>query len=177
MLKKLLSIAFLLLFSPLLFSQTCESSIPETTPTSRFTPNNDGTVLDTKTGLVWKVCSEGQTWVGGTPVSCTGTASFYNWKTALELAQTLNAGAGFAGQKDWRLPNIKELASIAELQCTLPAINEAVFPSTPLVVFWSSSPSADSSGKVWVSFFDDGHNSDSVNKNDIAQVRLVRSGQ
>ncbi|MGB4499160.1 MAG: hypothetical protein WBI40_10735, partial [Methylococcaceae bacterium] len=42
-------------------AQTCQTaSIPATTPTNRFTVNNNGTVSDSKTGLMWKKCSEGQ---------------------------------------------------------------------------------------------------------------------
>ena len=176
MFKKLLTITLLLTYSSLLFAQTCNPNIRETTPTSRFTPNNDGTVLDTKTSLVWKVCSEGQIWAGEgeVTVSCTGTATRYTWKVALESVQTLNTNGGFAGQTDWRLPNIKELASIAELKCYNPAINEAVFPNTSSW-FWSSSLNAYGSRNAWVRGFDSGYYDATSGVDSNAQVRLVRS--
>lgn len=117
-------------------AQSCTSGFPATTPTARFTDHNDGTVTDSKTGLMWKRCSEGQSWVSGT---CTGTSPTYRWQQALQQAQTVNNSGGFAGQTDWRLPNIKELASIVERGCADPSINKIVFPATPSDLFMSSS--------------------------------------
>ncbi|MBP8284334.1 MAG: DUF1566 domain-containing protein, partial [Chromatiaceae bacterium] len=92
-------------------AQTCKyGSIPATAPASRFTDNGDGTVTDRATGLQWQRCSEGQTWSSGT---CTGTATGHTWQVALQLAEA----ASYAGQSDWRLPNINELASIVEQAC------------------------------------------------------------
>jgi hypothetical protein len=47
---------------------------------------------------------------------------------------------GFAGHTDWRVPNIRELGTLVELQCFQPSINSAVFPNTPNRPVWSSSP-------------------------------------
>jgi len=92
-------------------AQTCKyDSIPATAPASRFTDNGDGTVTDKTTGLQWQRCSQGQTWSGGT---CAGTATGHTWQAALQLADV----ATYAGRSDWRLPNIKELASIVEQAC------------------------------------------------------------
>lgn len=111
--------------------QACNSSIPETTPSSRFQDLGDGTVLDTKTGLTWMRCSVGQSWAGA---SCTGAALKMNWAQALQLANHTH----FADASNWRLPNIKELASIVEESCSYPSINSAVFPNTSGANFWSS---------------------------------------
>jgi hypothetical protein len=116
--------------------QTCKyASIAATAPASRFTDNGDGTVTDTATGLQWKRCSEGQAWSGGT---CAGSATSHNWQDALQLAAT----ASYAGKDDWRLLNIKELASIVEQACYGPAIDMTVFPATPWYPssYWSSTP-------------------------------------
>lgn len=169
---KKIALIILLLSPSLLFAQTCHSNAPKTTPTALFTVNNDGTALDTTTGLVWKVCSEGQTWANSP--SCTGAATSYNWKAALDTVKTLNNTAGFAGKTDWRLPNIKELASITELQCVSPAINLTIFPDTPPSVFFSSSPFANFGGGAWVLDFNDGFDKANFKKN-VKQVRLVRS--
>jgi Protein of unknown function (DUF1566) len=113
-------------------------SASASTPDNRFTTDNvTGTVTDIKTGLMWKRCSEGQTWDSGAK-ACSGvSASYVNWQDALASAQSNN----FAGQIDWRLPNIKELASILERACVIPAINSVIFPATPPQFYWTSSPS------------------------------------
>ena len=155
------------------FAQTCKDSISETTPTERFNDQHDGTVLDSKTNLIWKRCSEGQTWDGTT---CAGSASTYTWQGALSATEALNKGEGFAGKTDWRVPNIKELGSIVELKCYSPAINLSVFPDTPSENVWSSSPYAYYSYVAWNVNFDDGYDGPYAKDNSL-QVRLVRSGQ
>jgi hypothetical protein len=168
--KKSLTSLVLILLPVIVSAQTCQTaSIPATTPTSRFTVNSNGTVADTKTGLMWKKCSEGQS---GTDCS-SGEAATYTWQQALQQAQTVNSG-GFAGYSDWRVPNVKELVSITEKQCVYPAINLTVFPNTPSVWwFWSSSPYADNSGDAWIVYFENGV---SINdgKGSYGYVRLVR---
>lgn len=112
--------------------QVCETAtVPQTTPNSRFTINDDATVLDTHTGLIWKRCSQGQT--GN---DCQGAASTFGWQEAL------NAGKNesFAGETDWRVPNVKELSSIIEYGCMQPTINLSVFPNTSMTSYWSGTP-------------------------------------
>ncbi len=154
------------------FSQVCfTSSIVASTPDIRFDPKGNGTVLDTKTHLIWKRCTEGQVWDG---TSCTGSASTYTWQGALEAAQALNNDGGFASQTDWRVPNIKELSSLAELQCINPGINLTVFPNADAVMVWSSSSSV--SNTSWIINFNFGLTSKYYKSKNL-QVRLVRSGQ
>jgi len=167
--KKLVVLSMAALLPVIATAQTCQTaSIPATTLTSRFKDNNNGTVSDTKTGLMWKKCSEGQS--GST---CEGSAATYNWQQALQQAQTVNNGGGFAGHSDWRVPNVKELLSIVEEQCVDPAINLTVFPNTPNFVFWSSSPSAYGSDYAWYVAATDGY-ADYDFKNYDLYVRLVR---
>jgi len=111
--------------------QNCQDNIHDTTPTAEFTFHGDGTVTHQRTGLMWKQCLEGQT-----GVNCEGTASTFNWSTALQHARTTH----FAGRGDWRVPNIRELRSIVETRCADPAINLEVFPASPGdLPIWSSS--------------------------------------
>lgn len=135
-----------------------------------LTINNDGTVTDSATGLTWKRCSEGQTWNGST---CLGTASTYTYAQA-------NAFTGvtvFAGQNDWRLPNIRELQTIVDRSTYNPAINSAVFPNTPNALFWSDSPFLLYSDSAWiVGFGTDGYGHYNQRAGSLA-VRLVRGGQ
>ena len=145
-----LSICLVLVLIPSLgqATQLCEyDGVPATAPASQFTDNGDGTVTDTVTSLQWKRCSEGQTWDGTT---CTGTASNYTWQQALQAADA----ATYAGQSDWRLPNVKELVSIVERACVSPAIDLSVFPGIPEGSFhWSSSPVTFTTGYFWGVYF------------------------
>ena len=108
---------------------------------TRYTYSTAGDeVTDSKTGLIWRRCSEGQTWSGST---CTSTAATYTHEQALAQAK---AQAGTAG---WRLPNVKELGSIADKTRTSPAIDPAAFPATPSNWYWSSTPYAVYSSDAW----------------------------
>jgi hypothetical protein len=114
-------------------------------------------------------CAMGQTWTGGT---CSGTANTYNWAQAVALT----GATSFAGQSDWRLPNIRELQSIVDLTTSNPAINTGVFPNTPSDWFWSSSSYATNPHRAWNVYFYGGYTS--VNSQSYYYpVRLVRSGQ
>lgn len=125
---------------PTIFAQTCNPLIPASTPNKQLIDNGDGTVSDVKTGLMWKKCLEGVTGTG-----CdSGTATFFTWQQALEQPQSVNDSGGFSGHNDWRLPNIKELSSLIEKQCSGPAINLNRFPNVPdNDKCWSSSPHLD----------------------------------
>lgn len=149
-------------------AQTCHSYWPRpSTPINRFINNDDGTVTDKVTGLTWKRCSEGLSGNGCEK----GTAATFTWEEALKTAAT----SSFAGKNDWRVPTIKELGSIIERQCTMPAINEIVFPATPTMSFWSSTPYIGNANFAWNVYFPYGI-SDGNEKNYKFFVRLVRGG-
>lgn len=165
--KQSLITLIILLFPVLSIAQTCQTA---SIPNNQFKDNGNGTITDTKTGLMWKKCSEGQT--GN---NCEGAAQKYSWKKALAQSQTVNQ-TGFANYKDWRVPNAKELYSIAEEKCINPAINTTIFPNTPPLLFWSSSSNASNSYDAWDVNFYYGY-SDTDFKDYNYHVRLVRSGQ
>jgi len=172
--KKMMMIGIcMLMFSGQVMAQTCKTSITASTPTADFIDNGDRTVTHTKTGLMWKKCSEG---LSGAACA-TGTATTYTWKAALNAAQTLNTGVGFATYTDWRLPNVKELASIVESQCLNPSVNAAIFPVTNTNrMYWSASPQAGRPTYAWnVDFYNGAilFSSKALN----GSVRLVRGGQ
>jgi len=148
------------------------SSVLENTPTTAFNGTVDDTVLHSLTGLVWDRCSLGQVWNAG---SCTASATTYNWQNALKEVKIRN-DANHLGHSDWRLPNRDELHSIAEDCGTDPAINQAIFPNTSMLNYWSASSYARGPGSGWVVHF--GHSGTStISKTNSYNVRLVRGGR
>ena len=84
----------------------------------RYTDNGDGTITDTKTGLMWEKKDDNN--VGGIH----DKDNMYPWAPAFSVfIATLNSGSGFAGYTDWRLPNINELQSIASYGTLSPAVD------------------------------------------------------
>ena len=170
--KKLLLL--MLLFSSstnVLSDQVIKSYIKNQWQDSRYINHKDGTVTDKKTTLMWKRCPEG---LSGSDC-LTGTAAKYTYKTAIERADT-SENKPFATYSDWRLPNIKELRSLATYDRYRPTINRTLFPNTPTSDFWSSSPYAGISGGAWRLNFNFGN--DNPNYYNYGHyVRLVRGGQ
>jgi hypothetical protein len=180
--SKLVLGVLLLMTADVRAQQFCSDRIHFTTPTGRFTDHGNGTVTDKRTGLRWQRCPLGYTFDGnGTPLltaddRCTATSvATFTWQQALRAAVAQNQQGGYAGFTDWRLPNIKELASIVESRCLGPAINQTVFPDTPpRTVFFSSSPNAGPSfTSILAVDFADGRDA-TVAKAGTAHVRLMR---
>lgn len=155
-------------------AQSCTSSTADSTPDSRYQMNANGTVVDLQTGLMWMRCAMGQTW-DVQQSTCSGEATAYSWQNALQAVQTLDQGSGFAGFSDWRLPNVRELASLARFHCTDPAINLKAFPQTPSGSFWTSTPVAASYGTEWIVNFKNGQATYNFYSNTYS-IRLVRAG-
>lgn len=96
---------------------------------SRFVDNQDGSVMDRVTGLVW--------------LKDAGCFSTTTWANAVADARALSSGScglsdgSVAG--DWRLPNIIELESVLDVSTSNPAIT----PGNPFInvstsIYWSS---------------------------------------
>ncbi|MDM8551334.1 DUF1566 domain-containing protein [Desulfobacterales bacterium HSG2] len=94
----------------------------------RLIDNEDGTVTDTDTGLMWL---KGDIPVPSDPTSW-GTADMLNWEGALLACEAIV----FAGYDDWRLPNKKELFSIIDASKNAPAMDEKFL--APATEYWSS---------------------------------------
>lgn len=133
-----------------------------------YTYSADGSeVADTKTGLIWRRCSEGQTWSGST---CTGTAVTYTYENALLRAKNEANASG----KAWRVPNVKELSSITKLgEAVNPSIDTSAFPGTPANQFWSSSPYVGGPNGAWYVNFNYGYVGGNFRYGN-GNVRLVR---
>lgn len=162
-------LAMALLWGAVVQAQNCNDNITPATPNANFTDNGDGTVRDKSTGLIWMRCALGQTWDG---ITCTGNAVAYTWQQALQQADDYT----FAASSDWRVPSVKELASILENACNFPAINLRVFPQTPTKKFWTASTYADENIRVWLVDFDFGAPNKGSKGESWTYVRLVRSG-
>lgn len=127
-------------------------------------------VTDVRTGLIWRRCAEGMTVTGGT---CGGSASTFAHEAALRHAAAQASTTGLP----WRLPNVKELSSLADRGRTFPAIDTAAFPATPSNLFWSSSPYVNDSNNAWYVNFNYGIPYYLFGRNLDSHVRLVRAGQ
>ena len=130
-----------------------ELGTPGTAP---FTDNGDGTVTDRRTGLVWQQ-KEG--------------LAAANWEDALKYVAALDLG----GQKDWRLPNLKELESISSPYIAKPSVDPRFFPDTASALFWSSTTLAQRAERAWTVDFRYGLISYN-DKTDALHVRAVRGG-
>ncbi|WP_445767758.1 Lcl C-terminal domain-containing protein [Rheinheimera sp.] len=117
-----------------------ESSIEATTKPQNFILDNvKGTVTDLRFGLMWDMCSFGQEY-NSELMQCDGDpASVNSWSEAILTQDEMNSSSA-KGFDDWRLPNIKELQSIVERQCSQPAIRLSIFKGTANGVYWSNTP-------------------------------------
>jgi hypothetical protein len=118
--------------------QQCASDRTGSTPSMRFTDNGDGTVTDRQSKLMWMRCSAGQEWTAN---DCRGAASSLDWTGAQAAAGEVNR-AGQYFFNDWRVPQLRELATLVERECGAPRVNLAVFPGTPGEFYWTASPRA-----------------------------------
>ena len=157
-------IIFSLSFNQNLFA-ICFDNLPVSNLDSDYIINTDGTVIDKKTNLMWKQCSQGLT--GN---DCQGNPSTFTWVESLLEAEN----HGFAGFNDWRVPNIKELRSIVELSCKEPSINENIFPNTRPWYYWTSSPYSRDSNHTWRITFNSGGDF-LFGRDGLYFVRLVRT--
>ena len=121
-----LSIATLLATS-MVSAQICTNNVYEKIDNNRYEILGNGSeVRDKQTNLIWQRCSLGQKWDG---VTCTGQKTKYDWQSALTVVKQLGSA--------YRLPNVKELQSLANYSCTSPAVNTNIFPKIGSK-YWSS---------------------------------------
>jgi hypothetical protein len=163
-------------------SQTCQP---------RYVDNDDGTVTDNKTGLMWEKKSAAGTgdvhdvgntygWTGESPYTePTGTlfsGPFLEQLNGLTVDPALPPPC-FAAHCDWRIPSIDELRSIlsAPYDCSASQCIDAVFGPTQASFYWSASSVASSLGRnVWLIYFANGFVTPG-SKNEVYYARAVRT--
>jgi hypothetical protein len=155
--------------------------------TLSYTDNGDGTVTDNDTGLMWEKKSDDgglHDKDNGYPWSGSGSQqTIWDWLDAVNA----EGGTGFAGHRDWRIPNIKEMQSLANYQSAAP-MTSAAFNSgcvagvgvlagscTLTSPYWSSTTwPTNHAMAAGVSFFDGSVGA--FDKSTSPHVRAVRGG-
>jgi hypothetical protein len=124
-----------------------------------YTNNDDGTVTDNNTGLMWQKEDDGQA---------------RKWDQAISYCDGSNLGE----YTDWRLPSKKELISIVNYGIPYPPgpTIDTVFTNTKLFVYWSSTPYAEYTDDAWSVSFANGVDAN-YGKSFTEYVRCVRGGQ
>lgn len=140
---------------------------------------SDVTVEDKKTGLMWKQCSEGAT---GALCTETNATPYFTAAAVSQRVNAVNAASATlgSGHADWRLPTVKELASLVD-RCASNnvAINLAYFPNTMQSSYVSATYDASATTMPWFVNFSGGE----IAPLTVGQwssglyLRLVRAGQ
>ena len=119
--------------------------------------NDNGTVTDTTTGLMWQQVADGT----------------MTWEEALIHCESMT----LADHDDWRMPNRNELASIVDYAKYNPAFDTTVFTGSQFnTSYWSSTTLVDNTAAVWCAapshggFFQ-------LSKTGLIRVRAVRNTQ
>jgi hypothetical protein len=164
---------------------TCRSAVPH------YVDNGDGTVTDSKTGLMW----EKKTTACAGEITCVNDN--YTWSTGdnnpdgtlytifipamngqVLFGVGLTGFACFAGYCDWRIPTVNELRSLLSVaypNCTsAPCIDQIFGPAGTL--YWTSSSLANVPGSAWYVYFGVG-SVESAPKSVGYLARAVRSGR
>jgi hypothetical protein len=136
---------------------TCRSALPH------YVDNGDGTVTDSKTGLMW----EKQTTACTGEITCVNDT--YTWSfdaglndngtlytTFLEGMNGQNPVFGsetcFNGYCDWRIPTVNELRSLLSAgspNCTSPPCVDPIFGPTQASPYWSSTRLTGNQDRAW----------------------------
>lgn len=110
---------------------------------SRFLDHWDGTVTDRLTGLMWTKDAD-------------PAADSHDWFRALDAVSQLNAN-GYCGYRDWRLPNVNELAGLIDRSRYNPALPGDHPFSNVRIWYWTSTTTADYNNHAWRVYLFLGH--------------------
>lgn len=130
-------------------------------PAPRFIDNGDGTVTDSLTGLEWTK-------------NANLAEQIKTWQEALDYVKKLNTG----GHTDWRLPNERELRSLADYSKYSPALDAGQpFANVQSDFYWSSTSISNAPGYAWVVGMGNGDVENYNKVVDYSYVWPVRTGQ
>lgn len=138
--------------------------------------NKDGTVTDTRNGLIWKRCAEGFEFSNGV---CTGEGVKANWESAKLLAQQ----SRFLDKSDWRLPTKEEFEAVLGSTDECQNNQKGEYAASKAIAhnrgwFWSASPQLEDGLSVaWVAYFDNAKVIGNFFSFGSGYVRLVRAGE
>ncbi len=157
-------------------SDVVDSDIGSSNP--RFTDNSNGTITDNLTGLIW--------------LQNANSAGARMWADALIDVENLNRdgtmNGAFSGdksnggshQKDWRLPDEKELASLTDYTNNNPALPSGYsnfFSAVQSDSYWSSDTLKGGIAYAWIVTLSDYGVNDTASKTDTCYVWPVRTGK
>ncbi len=157
-------------------------------------PGDWACTRDNITGLIWEVKT-----TGGTGLRDVGW--FYSWFSNMIGTNGGSIGSagggtckdsgrcdtqtfvgdvnlnGLCGQKDWRLPSIRELQTLVHAGASGTSIDTDYFPNTASSRYWTDATYANTPGNAWFVLFSsgaDGGNTETYSKSTSYSVRLVR---
>ncbi len=115
-----------------------------------YIDNNDGTVKDNNTKLIWQKNTADTNGDGNISADNHPAGDSMTWQEAVDYC----AGLVFAGKSDWRLPDVTELDSIVDYEGVgmNPVFNYASG------MYWSSDSPQGSPAVAWYVSFPSGHN-------------------
>ncbi len=122
------------LLVPAAAAQNCDRGA-DTAGLNQFSAADAGTVTDGRSRLTWMRCAVGQVWAQG---ACLREPTRHSWEEARQVAAAVNATGEFF-YDDWRLPTVRELATITKLHCRDPRADLAEFPGTRPDFYWTAS--------------------------------------
>lgn len=134
------------------------NDLPDTAETWRM-------VRDNVTGLIWEVKTD--------DAGLNDKGGRYTWEGAQETHIGLLNQTNFGGYSDWRLPTVKELCSLVNLDAYDPAVNTVYFPNGGRGQCWTSNSNARLEESAWVVNTRFGH-TDTKLTGETAYVRAVR---
>jgi len=158
-----------------------------------FTDNGDGTITDTKTGLMWEkkddsggIHDKDNTYTWG----MTSAPYTMNGTMVTTFLASLNTASCFAGYCDWRIPSEFELYTLVNLEIPYPeptvygafnscaascSVTSPTCSCTQSSYYWSSSTAQSYPPYAWYVDFLDGSTNGSIKTNGF-YVRAVRAG-